>query len=387
MLPTPEQLELVAGIRHTAEAVFAADEMRWETDPEYPRRGLALLGEHRLLGLNIPEAHGGLGLGNFEAMLAVEEMAKVSPDAASLMAASSLGQAHYILRFGTEAQRRRYLPAICAGKTRVAIAISEPEAGTAATALRTRATEDGDHFVLDGRKHYCSGATLSDVFVVYARMTRDPGAKGIGAILVDAGTPGFRIERLSENMAGNFQADLVFDNCRVPKENLLLPGGAFATLTRCYNLERCGGTAAVLGTAQGAFDRAVDYVQERRQFNRALVDFQAVQMKLADMVTLLEAGRLLLYRAIARNPHDFPDPQDAAMAKLFVNDAAKTVTDHAIQLFGAAGYLRTSGIERRYRIVRGASIAGGVADIQRVMIAGRLVGRSFSQWAPRSTDS
>ncbi len=384
MLPTDAQREMVAGVRRTAEAVFRADEMRWEDDPEYPRRGLALLGENGLLGMNMPAEYGGLGLSHYDALLAVEEMAKVSSDAANLMQASSLGQAQYILRFGSEAMRRKYLPDVCAGRTRVAIGISEPEAGTAATALRTRAVEAGEHWVLEGRKHYVSGASLSDVFVIYARMGSEPGAKGIGAILVEKDTPGFRIERLSENMAGNYQADLVFDGCRVPKANVLLPSGAFATLTRCYNLERCGGTAQMLGTAAGAFERALDYVQQRRQFNRALIEFQAVQMKLADMATHLEAGRLLLYRAIARHPDDFPDPQDSGIAKLFVNEMAKMVTDHAIQLFGAAGYLRASGIERRYRIVRGAQIAGGVADIQRVMIAGRLVGRQFSQWAPRS---
>src|SRR5690606_2189298 len=199
------------------------------------------------------------------------------------------GQAYYIYAFGTEAHRRRYLPDICAGKYTVAIGITEPGAGTASTALTTRGTTTPDGITLNGRKHYVSNVPQAGVFIVYCRLNDAPRAKGIGAVLVDRDTTGFTIDRLSENMAGHFQADLLFEDCTVPAENLLAGAGGFAELTNCYNLERCGGTALILGTAIGAYDAALEHVSNREQFGRSLVSFQAVQMRLADMAIKIQA--------------------------------------------------------------------------------------------------
>jgi hypothetical protein len=272
------------------------------------------------------------------------------------------------------------LTAIAVNNSFPANSIAEPNAGTASTALATKAAIDGDTIVLNGRKHYVSNVPDAGLFIIYGRVSKAPRAKGIGAVLLERGTPGFTIDRLSENMAGHFQADLLFEDCRVPARNLLVGENGFATLTHCYNLERCGGTAMVLGAAIGAYDRAIEHVATREQFGRALVDFQAVQLKVADMAIQIQAARLMLYHALA-NGGEWPDPMESSMVKIFGNETAKNVSDTAIQLFGGAGYLKESGIERRYRYVRGYSIAGGPLDIHRTMIAGWLTDRRFSQWA------
>lgn len=375
-----QQQALVEQVKRFAQREVLPRDREIATDPEYGKKLMARLGQARLLGLNIPETYGGVGLPHLDAAMCVEEMGRHSIEAAGYMAASSLGQAYYIHAFGTEEQRCRYLPEICAGKYTVAIGITEPNAGTASTALTTKATIDGDSIVLNGRKHYVSNVPDAGLFIVYGRVSQAPRAKGIGAVLLERDTPGFTIDRLSENMAGHFQADLLFEDCRVPVSNLLAGENGFATLTHCYNLERCGGTAMVLGAAIGAYDRALEHVATREQFGRALVDFQAVQLKVADMAIQIQAARLMLYHALS-SAGEWPDPVESSMVKIFGNEAAKSVSDTAIQLFGGAGYLKESGIERRYRYVRGYSIAGGPLDIHRTMIAGWLTGRRFSQWA------
>jgi alkylation response protein AidB-like acyl-CoA dehydrogenase len=377
---TEQQRALIDQVRRFALNDIVPMARDAETDPGFGPALMAKLGQARLLGLNLPEEYGGVGLPHLDSAMCIEEMARHSLDAAGFMSAASLGQAYYIYAFGSEAHRRKYLPEICAGKYTVAIGITEPNAGTASTALTTRAAISGDRVVLNGRKHYVSNATHAGVFIVYGRVSAAPRAKGIGAVLLERGTPGFTIDRLSENMAGHHQADLLFEDCSVAADRLLVGENGFAELTNCYNLERCGGTALVLGTAIGAYDHALEHVKMREQFGRALVDFQAVQLKLADMAIQIQAARLMLYHALAGETA-WPDAMESSMVKVFGNEAAKNIADTAIQLMGGAGYLKESGIERRYRYVRGYSIAGGPLDIHRTMIAGWLAGRRFSQWA------
>ena len=350
---TEQQEALCEQVRRFAEREVLPHEKGAESDPDYGAQLLRRLGKGRLLGLNLPEEYGGVGLPHLDAALCVEEMGRHSLDAASYMAAASLGQAHYILSFGSDAHRRKYLPAICAGDYTVAIGITEPGAGTASTALATRAVFEDGGIVINGRKHYVSNVPNAGLFIVYARTGKLPGAKGI---------------------------------CAVPDSQLLMGEGRFADLTSCYNLERCGGTAAVLGTAIGAFDRALAYVQTRQQFGRDLVEFQAVQLKIANMAMQIQAARLMLHHALSDSDTAFPSPINSSMCKVFGNEVAKMVADESLQLFGGAGYLKESGIERRYRFVRGYSIAGGPLDIHRSMIAGWLTDRRFSQWAPSPVD-
>lgn len=377
---TEQQQALVDQVRRFALREVVPLEQAAKDDPDYGSRLLALLGSGGMLGLNIPEEYSGIGLPHLDAAMCIEEMARHSLDAAGFMSAASLGQAYYIYAFGTEEHRRRYLPDICAGKYTVAIGITEPGAGTASTALTSRGVIGTNDITINGRKHYVSNVPQAGVFIVYCRVSDAPRAKGIGAVLVERNTPGFSVDRLSENMAGHYQADLLFEDCKVPVGNLLAGEGGFGELTNCYNLERCGGTALILGTAIGAYDAALAHVAEREQFGRSLVSFQAVQMRLADMAIKIQAARLMLYHALGDN-EGWPDAQESSMVKVFGNETAKQVSDEAIQLMGGAGYLKDLGVERRYRYVRGYSIAGGPLDIHRTMIAGWLVNRRFSQWA------
>lgn len=381
---TEQQRELIEQVKRFAQREVIPLEQRHKNDPNYGARLLQALGDAGMLGLNIPETYGGIGLPHLDAAMCIEEMARHNLDAAGFMAAASLGQAYYIYAFGTEAHRTRYLPDICAGKYSVAIGITEPGAGTASTALTTKASLLGNRYTINGRKHYVSNVPNAGLFIVYCRVSETPRAKGIGALLVERDTNGFTVDRLSENMAGHFQADLLFQDCEVPAENLLVGEGGFAELTNCYNLERCGGTALVLGTAIGAYDTALEHIANREQFGRSLASFQAVQMRLANMAIQIHAARLMLYNALDKTD-GWPDAQESSMLKVFGNETAKTVSDEAIQLMGGAGYLKELGVERRYRYVRGYSIAGGPLDIHRTMIAGWLVGQRFSQWADQAS--
>ena len=377
---TQQQQELIELVKRFAQREIIPLEKRAKNDSMLGSEMLAALGSAGLLGLNIPESYGGIGLSHLDAAICIEEMARYSLDAAGFMSCASLGQAYYIYAFGTEEHKRKYLPDICAGKYSVAIGITEPGAGTASTALVTRAAVRESKIVINGRKHYVSNTPNSDLFIIYCRVSKSPRAKGIGAILVERDTKGFVIDRLSENMAGHFQADLLFEDCEVPASNMLVGEGGFADLTNCYNLERCGGTALILGTAIGAYDTALAHVSNREQFGRTLDSFQAVQMRLANMAIQIHAARVMLYNTLS-DTEGWPSALESSMLKVFGNESARSVCDDAIQVMGGAGYLKEMGVERRYRFVRGYSIAGGPLDIHRTMIAGWLTKKRFSQWA------
>lgn len=377
---TQQQQDLIEQVKRFAQREIIPLEKRAKNDPTLGSEMLAALGSAGLLGLNIPESYGGIGLSHLDAAMCIEEMARYSLDAAGFMSCASLGQAYYIYAFGTEEHKRKYLPDICAGKYSVAIGITEPGAGTASTALITRAAVGENKIVINGRKHYVSNTPNSDLFIIYCRVSKSPRAKGIGAILVERNTKGFVIDRLSENMAGHFQADLLFEDCEVPAGNMLIGEGGFAELTNCYNLERCGGTALILGTAIGAYDTALAHVSNREQFGRTLDSFQAVQMRLANMAIQIHAARVMLYNTLS-DTEGWPSALESSMLKVFGNESARSVCDDAIQVMGGAGYLKELGVERRYRFVRGYSIAGGPLDIHRTMIAGWLTKKRFSQWA------
>lgn len=381
---TDQQQALLEQVRRFAKKEVIPLEASNKNDPELGSKLLAALGSAGLLGLNIPQEYGGIGLPHLDSAMCIEEMARYSLDAASFMSCASLGQAYYIYAFGTQAHREKYLPDICAGKYSVAIGITEPGAGTASTALTTRASIGHEQIVINGRKHYVSNAPNAGLFIVYCRVSDSARARGIGAILVERNTKGFSVDRLSANMADHYQADLLFDDCEVPASNLLVGEGGFAELTQCYNLERCGGTALILGTAIGAYDIAIEHASTREQFGRTLDSFQAVQMRMANMAINIHAARLMLYNTL-ENTDGWPDSKESSMLKVFGNETAKSVCDDAIQIMGGAGYLKDLGVERRYRYVRGYSIAGGPLDIHRTMIAGWLVGKRFSQWADNAS--
>ncbi|MBT3661930.1 MAG: acyl-CoA dehydrogenase [Rhodospirillaceae bacterium] len=334
-----------------------------------------------LLGVNIDENLGGVGGSHLDAVLVLEEVAKLSPALAFPIFESCFGPVLAIAHFAPEAMRERIVPKVCAGEMMVAVAMSEPNAGTALTDLTTKAEVRGDKIIVNGQKRWCSGAGHSDAYVVYSRMSDDPGAKGIGAVLVEKGTEGFSFGKREQHMGfrGIHSADMFFDNVEVPMENMVVPAGGFRKLMEAFDLERCGNTTMSLAIAQSAFDYVLEYVQERQQFGKPIVDFQAVQLHLAEMKMKLDASRLLLYRAVVNAESDLPSVGESSIAKCFANEIVRDVTGKCMQLMGGYGYSREYPIEQKMRDGWAWGIAGGAIDIQKVNIAAALVGRRFSQ--------
>lgn len=352
-----------------------------ETKKPLHRDWLKRYAEMGFLGVNAEEAHGGLGLGHLEALLVLEEFAKISSAVAFPIFESCVGPVRAIERFGGEALVERIVPRVCAGEIVVAVAMSEPEAGTALTDLKTTATPSGNDFTLNGTKRWCSGAGHSDGYVVYCRMSDAPGAKGIGALYVERDAKGvsFGEQETLMGFRGIPSADIYFDNVTIPPENLIVAAGGFAKLMEAFDLERCGNATMALGQASGALEDILAYVQEREQFGKPLVDFQAVQMKLAEMAMRIEASRLLIHRAAVNAENGLPSIYESSVAKCFANEIAREVTGAAVQLMGGYGYSAEFPMERRLRDAWGWGIAGGTIDIQKVNIASAMVGRRFDQ--------
>ena len=332
-------------------------------------------------GINVPEEYGGQGMGHLEAVLVLEELAKVSSAVAMPVFEGNFGPMAVLVHFAPEALKRRLLPQVCAGKLLIAVSMSEPDAGTALTDLKTRAQLRDNKVVINGTKRWCSGAGHAQGYLVYCRLSEAPGAAGIGAVYVEKGTPGFSFGKREELMGfrGIETADMFFDNVEVPADHVVLPAGSFGKLMAAFNLERCGNTTMSLGVASGALDYVLGYVQERRQFGKPIVDFQAVQLKLAEMALKVEASRLLLYRAVSNAGNGLPTVLESSMAKCFANEIVRDVAGSAMQLMGGYGYSKQFDIERRLRDAWGWGIAGGTIDVQKVNIAAALVGRRFDQ--------
>lgn len=352
----------------------------WLEGDEYWQNA-RLLAEHGFLGVTLPEAYGGAGLSPRDALGIIEEFCRVCPTSGRQVYHTSIGTAAFIHHLGTEQQKRRYLPEIAAGRLLPALGMTEPDAGSATTDLKTTATDDGNTVVLDGSKIFVSEGDLAGVYVVYARFGRTGRARDIGAVLVDRDTPGLTVGPPLTNMSGEHQTALYFDHARVPKANVLVSENAFSALMGVYNGVRLGYAAQTLGIARGAFDLALAYVKERRQFGKALEEFQGLQWMVADIHIQLEACRTLLDDA-ARQMEQMGSgaPRDVtSVAKVFVAEAAKRVTDDCLQLFGGYGFSQQLPLEWYYRCVRAASIAGGTVQIHRNMIASHVLGRRFDQ--------
>jgi butyryl-CoA dehydrogenase len=379
---TDEQRELQAAARRYAHERLPKLAKEIEASGEPPSHDLIRdFAAQGFLGINVPERYGGLGLGNLEALLVLEEFGKISSAVAFPVFESCVGPVRAIERFAPEALRARVVPRVCAGELVVAVSMSEPQAGSALTDLTTRAEIRGDRVVLNGTKRWCSGGGHADGYVVYCRMSDAPGAKGIGAVYVEAGTRGltFGSQESLMGFRGVPSSDLYFDQCEVPLGNVVVPAGGFRQLMEAFDLERCGNATMALAQASGALEDVVDYVQEREQFGKALVEFQAVQLRLAEMRMRVDAARLLIWRAASNAEEGLPSVIDSSVAKCFANEIAREVCGHAVQLMGGYGYSKDYPMERRLRDAWGWGIAGGAVDIQKVNIAAAMVGRRFDQ--------
>ena len=346
--------------------------------PRAVKKQLAAMG---FLGINMPAQYGGMGLGNLEALLVLEEFAKVHPAVAFPIFESAVGPIKAVERFGTESLKAQLLPKVVSGDTVVAVAMSEPDAGTALTDLTTTAKVESGRIVINGTKRWCTGAGTADGYVVYCRIGEAKGAKGVGAVYVPAGVKGLSFGAREELMGfrGTTTADIFFENVEVPEDHLIVPAGGFPKLMEAFDLERCGNATMCLGLAAGALEDALAYVQERQQFGKPLADFQAVQITLAGMAMKVEASRLLIHRAVTQASHGFPSVADSSIAKCFANEMVREVTGAALQLMGGYGYSKAFPAEQRLRDAWGWGIAGGTIDIQKINIASALVGRRFDQ--------
>lgn len=353
-------------------------ELQDESPSEDWMRRYAELG---VLGINVPEQYGGQGLSHYDAVIALEEFAKVSSAVAMPVFEANFGPMSAIVYFGPEELKKRVLPKVCNGELVVAVTMSEPDAGTALTDLKTRAVVSGDRVVINGMKRWCSGAGHAGAYLVYCRMSDAPGAAGIGAVLVEKDSKGLTFGKREELMGfrGIRTADMFFDNVEVPVENIVVPAGNFRKLMEAFDLERCGNTTMSIGIAAGAFEFVLDYVQQRKQFGKAIVDFQAVQLKIAEMAMKVEAARLLLHKAVIEAGRGLPTMLASSMAKCFANEMVRDVSGTAMQLMGGYGYSKQFDMERRLRDAWGWGIAGGTIDVQKTNIAAALVGRRFDQ--------
>ena len=367
-------------IRETVAAIarenFAAGAARADRDRAPPVANLKVLADNGFLGLTVPEAYGGPGLGLTELVIVIEEVARACPNTAILLSSTDGATPRVIQHIGTEAMKRKYLPRFVKGELLAAWSMSEADAGSDLAALKTRAIADGDHFVVNGSKMWCSAAQVAELFLVLVRVGDAPGLGGIGGVLVERGTPGFSVGKHLDliGLRGTGMAELVFSDCRIPRENLIVPPGGMKDLLAVFDADRIAGNPPIsLGLATEALARSTQYLKERRQFGKPLGDFQGLQWKLADMAIQVEAARALLYRAAQRVDAGQSHMMDASIAKTFANEVAIRVTDEAIQLHGAYGLSEEFGLERLYRDARGLAIGYGTTQIHRNMIARELL--------------
>ncbi|QZD87120.1 acyl-CoA dehydrogenase family protein [Qipengyuania psychrotolerans] len=355
-----------------------------EKDFPVPADMVRRYGEMGFLGVNLPEEYGGLGLGHVEALLVLEQFAMISNAVAFPIFEALVGPVRTVERFASGSLKQQILPQVISGEATVAVSMSEPDAGTALTDLTTRAQQHGDHYILDGAKRWTSGAGHARYYVVYTRLSDAPGAKGIGALLVDKEMDGVSFGKRESLMGfrGIDTRDIAFDGVKVPKGNEIVPAGGFGKLMSAFGLERCGNATQSLGLAAGALEQATEYVQERKAFGKPIVDFQAVQMRLAEMAMQVEAARLLIYRAAANAEHlegGLPSVYESSTAKCFANEIVRSVTANGMQVMGGYGYHKEYGMEQRVRDGFAWGIAGGTTDVQKTNIAAAIVGRRFDQ--------
>lgn len=345
--------------------------------PHYPWETAALLAEQGLLGIAFPEADHGQGGTLMHAVLAIEQIALVCPKSADIVQAGNFGPIRTFVEYATPEQKQRFLPDLLAGRKLISLGMTEPDAGSAVTELKTSARQDGDHYVINGSKVFSTHSPEAELFLIYVRF--GPGVGGIGSVLVERGTPGFQVGTPSNFMNGEQWSQLYFDECRIPAANVLLGPGGFKKQISGFNVERLGNSSRALALGRYAFNTAREHALTRKQFGRELCEFQGLQWKFAEMAMKLEQAQLMLYRAAMEGEHGLPSAQSTAMAKLACNMAGWEVSNEALQVMGGMGFSQESLVEYCVRRTRGWMIAGGSIEILKNRIAEGVFGRTFSQ--------
>ena len=356
---------------------FARNEVKphaEETDEQerFPVETVKLLGRYGFMGIPYPKEYGGAGGDTLAYVMAIEELSKVCGTTGVVVSAHTSLCCGPICEFGTEEQKRKYLPDLLSGRHIGAFGLTEPGAGTDAAGQQTKAVLEGDHWVLNGTKIFITNAGHADIFIIFAMTDKSLGTKGISAFIVERDFEGFRVGKEEKKMGirGSSTCELIMENCIVPKENLLgsLNKG-FKIAMKTLDGGRIGIAAQALGLGEGAVDEAIKYVKERKQFGRRISQFQNTQFKLADMVTRMSAAQLLVYRAAMKKDSGEVYSKEAAMAKLFASEAASEVTRQAVQLFGGYGYTREYPVERMMRDAKITEIYEGTSEVMRMVIS------------------
>lgn len=385
---TDEQLELQAAARKLATDVIADRAAEVDRTEEYPWHNVEELAKAGFTGMTIPKEWGGRGLSFLHAMLVVEEMAKVCGVTGRIVVEANMGAVSAIMRYGSDAQKKLAAELVLAGD-KPAICITEPDAGSAATEMTTTAVKKDGGYVINGRKHWITGGGVSKLHLIFARVIEDGNDIGIGGFIAVRGdAEGLRVGTREPAMGlrGIPECELIFEDLFVPEEMALIPPEGikrgFAGLMNAYNSQRVGAATVALGIAEGAYENALAYANEREQFGRPIAEFQGLQWMLADMSVGLAASQTLIYKAAASaetTESGFPDMLLAAQAKILAADTAIKVTSDALQVFGAAGYSRNRPMERMYRDARMFTIGGGTAQVLRNLVAGKILGRKLPQ--------
>ncbi len=373
---TAEQLQLRKLVREFAEAELAPHVLEWDETQTFPREAIRKIAELGYMGSIFPEDLGGAGLGYIEYSIIIEELARIDPSVALIVAAHTSLCTNHIYLAGTDEQRRRYIPKLASGEWLGCWSLTEPEAGSDAAGTRSYAVRERDCWVLNGSKTFTTNAHEADVCVAMAVTDRAASQHGISAFIIDTGTPGFRLGR-KENKLGmraSPTGEVIFENCRLAASQLLgNPGEGFVDSLRILDGGRISIAALSVGLAQGAYDVALSYSKQRRQFGRPISEFQAIQFKLADMAASIDASRLLTYRAGYLKDKGKRVTRDSAIAKLFASEAAVKVAEESVQVLGGYGFVKEYRVEKFYRDVKLCTIGEGTSEIQRLVIARQLL--------------
>ncbi len=379
---TDDQMMIKELARQIAEEKIIPVRSDLDEKEEFPWEIMKVLAQSDLFGLFIPEEYGGLGKGCLELCIAVEELSRACLGVSTTYAANALGT-YPILLFGSEEQKRKYLPDIAAGKRLVAFALTEANAGSDAAGIQTTARLDGDEYILNGSKQWITNGGEAEIYTVIAMTDKTKGARGASAFIVEKGTPGFLFGKKEKKMGirASSTRELIFDNCRIPKENIIgKEGYGFIIAMKTLDNSRTGVGSQGVGVAQGAFEEATKFAKQRIQFGHPVISFQAVQHMLADMAIEIEAARALVYsvaRYIDSGAKDIS--KESAIAKVFATDVAMRVTINAVQVMGGSGYMREYAVEKMMRDAKILQIYEGTNQIQRNVIGQALIKESIKR--------
>ena len=373
---TEEQIAIRNMVRDFAQKEIAPHIMTYDEAKEFPEQIIKKLGELGLLGVIYPESYGGANMGYVEYALIIEELSAVDPSIGLIVAAhNSLGALH-LFTFGSEEQKKKFIPRSMNGETLSAWALTEPGAGSDAKALKTTAVHKGNKWIMNGSKTFITNPNYSDYTIVMAITNPEQGARGISAFIVEKGTPGFRIgKNLNKlGMRASDTAELFFDNCEIPEENLLgKEGEGFHQAMSILDGGRVSIGSMCVGIARGAYENALKYAQEREAFGKRVSDFQATKFKLADMAMEIDAARLLILRSAWLKDQNLPLNLESAMAKLYASEVAVRVANEAVQIYGGYGFIKEYPVEKFYRDAKLGTIGEGTSEILRLVIARELL--------------